>query len=266
MSEPLWRLDEVEGVHLVRCTEIAAIARVAHAFSTRIAFGRTDFDLGPRGDDAHQLRSRTASFFRAAGFADRSPALLRQVHGGVIVDASAGISPPPAADGAIRVLRDRAVGPVPAVRTADCVAVLVADRHATAVAALHAGWRGVAAGIASTAVARFASLGVDSGDLVVAFGPAILGCCYEVGEEVVRALGPVCGSEAGYVERTASGRVSVDLHAALRQQMMAAGVPSASIQSAPWCTRCRTDLFFSFRGEGSGTGRLMAAVGPAAGP
>jgi copper oxidase (laccase) domain-containing protein len=45
-----------------------------------------------------------------------------------------------------------------------------------------------------------------------------------------------------------------------------AGVPSASIHSAPWCTRCRTDLFFSFRGEGPGTGRLMAAVGPTTGP
>jgi hypothetical protein len=266
VTEAVWRLQQVDGVRLLRCIAIEAIPRVAHAFSTRIAFGRADFDLGSPGSDAPDPRSRTASFFRAAGLGDAQPALLRQVHGGIVVDASTGFAPPPAADGAIRVARHGAATPVPAVRTADCVAVLVADRHATAVAALHAGWRGVAAGIASNAVLRFATEGVDSRDLVVALGPAILGCCYEVGEDVVTALDAVCGARAAYVERTASGRVSVDLHAALRQQLVAAGVPTASIHSAPWCTRCRTDLFFSFRGEGPGTGRLMAAVGPAAGP
>lgn len=266
MTESVWRLVEVDGVLLIRCAAIEAIPSVAHAFSTRIAFGRTDFDLGPAGSDARDLRSRSVAFFRAAGLGAAQPAMLRQVHGGVVVNASEGFSTPPAADGVIRVARHGAASPVPAVRTADCVAVLLVDRHATAVAALHAGWRGAAAGIGASAVARFATEGLDSSDLVVALGPAILRCCYEVGEGVVTALNAVCGAETAYVERTPEGRVSVDLHAALRQQLVAAGVRAESIHAAPWCTHCRTDLFFSFRGEGPGTGRLMAAVGPAVGP
>jgi YfiH family protein len=264
VSEALWRLDEVDGVRLARCSAIEGIPGVAHAFSTRIAFGRTDFDLGA-GSEPQGRGSRTAAFLRASGLGDAKPALLRQVHGGVVVDASSAADLS-AADGAIRVARHGPDVPVPAVRTADCVAILVADRRGRAVAALHAGWRGAAAGIAATAVSRFAAEGVDSRDLVAALGPAILGCCYEVGEEVVSALDAACGARAAYVQRAPSGRASVDLHEALRQQLTAAGLPSGSIQAAPWCTRCRTDLFFSFRREGPGTGRLMAAVGPAAGP
>ena len=64
----------------------------------------------------------------------------------------------------------------------------------------------------------------------------------------------------------ALGRSTVDLHTALRTQFAAAGVPYPSIHSAPWCTRCRTDLFFSFRAEGPAAGRLMAVIGPSAGP
>jgi hypothetical protein len=134
------------------------------------------------------------------------------------------------------------------------------------VAALHAGWRGAAAGIGTSAVERFAAEGVDAADLVVALGPAILGCCYEVGDDVVSALRAVCGTPADYVARSPSGSTTVDLHAAIRAQLVAAGVPAGSIHAAPWCTRCRNDLFFSFRAEGPAAGRLMAAVGPAGGP
>lgn len=266
MAEPEWHFGDVDGVRLLRCRAIEALSWVAHAFSTRVAFGRADFDLGSAGTDLHELRSRNAAFFRAAGLGAAQPAVLRQVHGGVVVSASEALTVPPAADGVIRVARHGTGCPVPVVRTADCVAILVVDRRATAVAALHAGWRGAAAGIGRNAVARFATEGVAPHELVVALGPAILGCCYEVGDDVIAALHAACGAPAVYVERTAQGRVFVDLHAALRQQLVAVGVPRYSIHSAPWCTRCNPALFFSHRGEGPSTGRLMAAIGPAVGP
>jgi YfiH family protein len=184
----------------------------------------------------------------------------------VIVNAAPGPIRPPVADGVMRVARHGGHAPVPAVRTADCVAVLLVDREAGAVAALHAGWRGVAAGIGASAVLRFAGEGVAASNLVVALGPAILGCCYEVGEEVVAALSDTCGAAGAYVARSPAGRAMVDLHAALHAQLVAAGVRDTSIHAAPFCTRCRSDLFFSFRSEGKDAGRLMAAVGPAAGP
>jgi YfiH family protein len=266
VTDPVWRLEEVDGVRLARCAALETIRGVAHAFSTRLAFGRTDFDLASVENGARTMESRSAVFFRAAGLGEAHPAILRQVHGGVIVNAEARGASPPAADGVIRVARHGAASPVPVVRTADCVAVLLVDRHATAVAALHAGWRGTAAGIGANAVTRFATEGVAPRDLIVALGPAILGCCYEVGADVVAALGAACGEPTGYVARTDSGCLSVDLHAALRRQLVAAGVPTEAIHAAPWCTCCRRDLFFSFRGEGPAAGRLMAAVGPALGP
>jgi len=266
MTGSCWHLEEVGGVRLVRCAGLEAIPGVAHAFSTRLAFGRSDFDLGPVQEDSEAPGSRCATFLRAAGLGEAQPARIRQVHGGVIVNAETRWASPPAADGSIGSVRHGAPGPVPVVRTADCVAVLLADRHATSVAALHAGWRGVAAGIGANAVVKFAAEGIAACDLVVALGPAILGCCYEVGEDVVAALEAACGARAGYVVRTDSGGRAVDLHAALRGQLAAAGIPLDSIHAAPWCTRCRRDLFFSFRGEGWATGRLMAAVGPACGP
>lgn len=266
MAESMWRLEDAGGVRVARCAAIEAVPGVAHAFSTRVAFGRNDFDLGPAVSDASLVRSRREAFLRSAGMGGAQPAGIRQVHGGVIVNAADSHEEPPAADGVLWVDRHGAESPVPAVVTADCVAVLAVDRKGAALAALHAGWRGAAAGIAARAVARFRAEGVPANDLIVALGPAILGCCYEVGEDVVTALRAECGLAPGYSRRPADGRVLVDLHAALACQLVAAGVAAASIHAAPWCTRCRTDLFFSFRGEGRGAGRLMAAVGPAVGP
>ena len=96
-----------------------------------------------------------------------------------------------------------------------------------------------------------AARGVAPQDLVAALGPAILSCCYEVGPEVLQA----CGIAA---ERP--GRL--DLHARLRDQLQRAGVPPETVHAAPWCTRCRGDLFFSFRREKDRAGRQMAVIGP----
>ena len=150
---------------------------------------------------------------------------------------------------------------VPAVRSADCVPLLLVDPRGRATAAVHAGWRGTAAGIAAAAVERMRALGAGNG-LVVALGPAILGCCYEVGEEVVAAL----GTPEAVARRRPGELPKVDLHAANVVQLLAAGVRREDIHRAPWCTRCRNDLFFSARAEGARAGRLMAAAGPAARP
>jgi YfiH family protein len=266
MTGPGWSLEEVGGISLVRCAAFDAIPGVAHAFSTRLAFGRRDFNLGPVENDSVAPRSRCVVFLRAAGLGDAEPAWLRQVHGSVIVNAELLRADAPEADGSIRAIRPGTPCPVPVVRTADCVGVLLVDRQASVVAAVHAGWRGIAAGIGANAVAAFAAFGVAPRDLVVALGPAILGCCYQVGKDVVAALEGACGSSASFLAKVGSVGLAVDLHAALRAQLVAAGVTVDAIHAAPWCTRCRSDLFFSFRGEGPATGRLLAALGSRVGP
>jgi len=261
-----WRLTEIDGVLLLRCGAMDGIAGITHAFSTRVAEGGTDFDLGPADRELPIVSARRRSFMRAAGWRAAHPAILRQVHGVGLVGAGEAGTGRPEADGVLRFASDGEHTPIPAVRTADCVAVVVIDRRGSAVAALHGGWRGVAGGIGRIAVSRLAAAGVPAADLAVAMGPAILGCCYEVGEEVVSGLTASCGPPGTYARRSTSGRMTVDLHAALEAQLIAAGVPASAIHAAPYCTRCRNDLFFSFRGEGSACGRMMAAVGPAGGP
>jgi hypothetical protein len=266
MADELWKLEDVAGVRLLTCAALAAVPGIAHAFSTRIGGGGAEFDLGQADDNHGPVIERRRQFLRAAGFDSAPAAVLRQVHGARIVDAAPWPADPPPADGVLRVLPGTRTAVIPAVRTADCVAVLAVDRNGTAVAALHAGWRGVAAGIGAAAVARFAAAGVGAADLVIALGPAIAGCCYEVGDDVVAAMAIVCRGSRAHLGISGSGRTTVDLPAALRTQFVGSGVPAASIHTAPFCTRCRTDLFFSYRAEGRGTGRLMAAVGPSAGP
>ena len=146
---------------------------------------------------------------------------------------------------------------IPSVRTADCVPLLLGVRGGRAAAAVHAGWRGTAAGVVEAALAALTRAAGCAPDRVVAgLGPAIGACCYQVGPEVAAGV----GSE-GAVERRADG-LYLDLRTAVRERLLAGGVPARAITSAPWCTRCRADLFYSFRGEGDRAGRLMASIGP----
>jgi YfiH family protein len=125
-----------------------------------------------------------------------------------------------------------------AVTTADCVPVSIVDPLRPAVALVHAGWRGAAAGILQRGVAVLAERAASRpGDLHVHLGPCICGSCYEVGPEVFEALG---------LPRP-HGPEPVDLRAALAERALAAGVSRANVTVSEHCTRCG-EGFFSHRG------------------
>lgn len=260
-----FRLEEIEGLRVVRCGALDGVPGIAHVVSTRIGRGRDDFDLGSAGGESDEVSGRRRVLFRAVGFRGSGFALPRQVHGGAVVDAGPWEDALPEADAVLLAPISGGEGTVPAVRTADCVPILLADSAGRCVGAVHAGWRGTAAGIAARAVAALADRGSRPSGLIVALGPAIGPCCYEVGSEVVEALEATGVPRSRFVRTGASGRACVDLREANRFQLERAGVPAASIHGAPWCTRCRSDLFFSARAEGASAGRLLAAIGPAAG-
>lgn len=256
-----WRLSERDGVLLVLCEELLRCRGVAHAFSTRRADGRADFDLG--GADSHDAETlrRRERFGLAAGLSDRPLLATRQVHGRRVVTAEEAAEGPLEADGIAARCGRRTPG-FPAVRTADCVPILLADRSGRAVAAAHAGWRGTAAGIAGEAVRAMARLGVEPSRLLAALGPAIGGCCYEVDEAVARAVEAPSGGAAESLSRRVAGRrPSLDLRQANRRQLERAGLPPDSIHVAPWCTRCDRELFFSYRREGAAAGRMLSGIG-----
>ena len=135
------------------------------------------------------------------------------------------------------------------VSVADCVPVWIVDATSHRVALLHAGWRGVAAGILEKGLQLVRRRGSASANLHVHFGPAICGRCYEVGPEVHTALG---------LDQP-PGNHTVDLHALLVERAGSAGLPSAHVTTSALCTRCNGDAFFSHRG--GSTGRQIAFVG-----
>jgi YfiH family protein len=163
------------------------------------------------------------------------------------------------------VVVSNANGVLAAVKTADCVPILLGDRPTRAFAAVHAGWRGTLATAVVVAVQRLKDeYGVRPENLRVAIGASAGPCCYEVGSEVIDAFSTRFGSGADLFTTTRPGHAMVDLLKANRDQLQSAGVIAERIHTAPICTMCRTDLFFSYRKEKNlhgKVGRLMGVVG-----
>lgn len=185
-------------------------------------------------------------------------AAMRQVHGADVRIATPEMCDLGDGDAALTATAGVAV----AVLTADCVPILLCAGGGAVVAAIHAGWRGTAADVAGAAVrtiaARFA---LPPASVEARLGPAIGPCCYEVGDEVVAALRAVAGgAAASAVTSGRSGRAHVDLRAANRSLLRAAGVPAAAIVDEGPCTRCAAAFWFSHRASGGRTGRQAAIV------
>lgn len=223
-----------------------------------------DFGMSTCSSPLRFLRSHSAL---ATGLGFAVSVLPRQVHGGRVLavhgrdvarrggDSGAGPSflVPGEADG----LATGDGGVLLTVTAADCVPIYVLEPEREALGLLHAGWRGVAAGVLEAGLALLAEeWDAEPERLFVHLGPAICGDCYEVGPEVPAALGlgPPDG-EAG------DGKARVDLRRELAARALAAGVRAGRISRSPWCTKCAADRFHSHRGSGSTAGRMAAFLG-----
>lgn len=186
------------------------------------------------------------------------PTWLRQVHGTDVadlddLDASAHLAdanvagPSSAADAAMTRRTDR----VCVIQVADCMPVLFAARDGSAVAAAHAGWRGLAAGVLEATLDRLA---LPANDVVAWLGPAIGAASFEVGDEVRAAFD---GSPASAFTRNARGRWQCDLHAIASSRLRARGMEN--IHGDPQCTYADPARFFSFRRDGP-CGRMAALI------
>lgn len=203
-----------------------------------------------------------ADLLHGFGTRDATPPepLLRpkQVHGRAVVDAAAciGADEAPEADVIVSADADRCV----AVVTADCVPVLLAAPGGAVVAAVHAGWRGLAAGVVAAGVAALAArAGVAAGECRAAIGPHIGQCCYEVDEPVLAALEAQMGPPARAAARPSRpGHARLDLGAACSAALRAAGLPAGAVGTrAVACTACDPGRFTSYRREGADAGRLV---------
>ncbi len=152
-----------------------------------------------------------------------------------------------------------------AVKTADCVPVLIGDPITRSFAAVHAGWRGTSSSIIKQAIGQLENqFGAVAANLRVAIGPAANHCCYEVGSDVISVFKERFANADDLLAPTRDGHARINLHQANREQLMDAGVSPDRIHVAPFCTMDRNDLFFSYRQEKQRhgrVGRLMSVIG-----
>ncbi|MDR0841797.1 MAG: peptidoglycan editing factor PgeF [Acidobacteriota bacterium] len=149
-----------------------------------------------------------------------------------------------------------------AIKTADCFPLLIADPVHKAVGAVHSGWRGTLADILTRTLETMnRCFGSDPARLMVALGPGIGACCFEVGEEVARLFMqayPETAPAQAIAERP--GKFLVNLVAVLQAQLARAGVPPENQHNLGICTCCNTREFFSYRAEGASAGRMMSVI------
>jgi YfiH family protein len=183
----------------------------------------------------------------------------RQVHGIQVMTAhragGAGIEE---ADAIVSDVSGLAV----AVVSADCVPILVTDRAGAHVAAIHAGWRGLAAGVVAEGLAALTRAGAAPAQLCAVIGPHIGPCCYEVDAPVIDALTARFAAAADTALRpTRPGHALLDLGALARVDCLRAGLAAAAVATlADACTRCDAARFHSFRRDGARSGRLLHFV------
>ncbi len=203
------------------------------------------------------MRANRARVLAALGRPLADQVEASQVHGNqtAVVDAAHRGHNIPGVD--VLITRDPRV--VLAMHCADCVPVLLADPVHSAVAAVHAGWRGTAAGAAAATVAAMTrSCGSRPADLVVAIGPAIGPCCYEVDAPVFERFA-AWPWRAQVFTSSPSGRWMLDLWAANHRQLVEAGVRPDAVTVAGLCSAHLPALFFSHRRDGT-TGRMAAHI------
>lgn len=306
VSEDGWAVRSAAGLEILTAKICDSLPWIVHGFSTRkggvsqlngaavLNLGFTDWDsaeavMRNRGTFVRAVfDSKSASNRRANRAIAESLITLQQRHSDVMHVFEKAPVEAPQGDAALC----RQAGLLLGIQTADCVPILLADPRGRVVGAVHAGWRGTLARIVTKTIGRMRlEFGARPEDVIAVLGPAIGPCCYEVGPEVAQAFSAQFSRAAewfaGPFERLATGeeanplpwltmmppghepppeRVRLDLRAANRWQLVEAGIKAENIVVSALCTGCRSDLFFSYRKEGAGAGRMMSVIGIAGRP
>jgi len=256
LPEPFYAWDEHVGIDLAGARAVFTTRRGGFSEGPY-----TSLNLGRLTDD--RLEAVLMNRARLEANVGGRIAYIHQVHGTTVRTVEStddvGVAPLPVED--IKLVdadaqATRLEGVAPMVMTADCLPIALAapardgEEDPGAVAMLHAGWRGLAAGIVAEGVRAIRDLGA-AGPVEAAIGPGAGGCCYEVGEEVHEVF-------AGYGERVRHGR-NLDLKAIARHQLEAVGVQT--VHDVELCTMCSDEsLFFSHRRDRGVTGRQAGLV------
>lgn len=256
----------------VRSELLDRIPGIVHGLTYRVpGMGKAEGNIGYSGgrdqEDAWTMRRQWAE---AIGFDVERMVNVGQVHGNEVVrayakDVGRGAAPGTEVIGYADALVTDASNVFLSTMHADCQPILLVDPERLAVAAVHAGWRGTVADIAGNAVrAMQREFGSDPAQLVAYLGPAIGGCCNEVGDEVIDAWKAIA-SDMGPLVDLAITKPGVkhhfDVPRANSLLLHRAGLSPENMEVSPICTKCEADWWFSHRGQGAAAGRQVAFIG-----
>lgn len=266
---------EAEGIVFYTCLALDDLAFVRHGFSTR--FGGVSplpsnaLNLSRVSWDSPANVAENRRRFARALRMETSPLVtLAQIHSDrvhIIEESPAFWNSRPEADALIT----RLAGVALSVQVADCLPILIADPEGRVIAAVHAGWRGSLARIVAKTIARLEEdFRCDPGRLLIAIGPGIRACCFEVGKEVVDAFAleyhgariaePRPAESTSRDRSPAVPKFMLDLRKALDIQLREARISPSLVFDLQACTCCKTDEFFSYRAEGDRSGRMMGVI------
>jgi YfiH family protein len=259
-------LREFQGIRYYSCCAFERLPRICHGFSTRkigLAVGAEySLDLGNSSwNTPERVSKNRRCFLSALHLEDAHLITLRQVHSNCvyIIEDISGRWNQSEGDA----LATRVENVALAVNVADCIPILIADPVNNAVAAVHSGWRGTLSRVLLQTIREMQqAFNSNPATLLVAVGPGIRACCFEVGMEVAGLFGekyPGCNLAKPINARP--GKYLLDLCGALYVQLDLAGVPPENRYDLGACTCCNTGEFFSYRAEGTVSGRMMAVIG-----
>src|SRR3990172_6277438 len=145
--------------------------------------------------------------------------------------------------------------------TADCVPALIYDPVQSVIAAVHAGWKGTVKGILSKVICQMVyRFRCNVENIIVAIGPAIGACCYAVGDIVTEPLKSANPEWGRFLTPDEYGKAKLDIAALNIRQIEDVGVLTRNIYNLGLCTSCNKELFFSYRRDGVGTGRMLSGL------
>jgi polyphenol oxidase len=293
-SRSPWTRSTSRGVRVLKVKALSKLPWLVHGFSTRpggvsalvggstVALEKIEkvLNLGfTEGDTRENVLENRRRFQSALGATHLTLVALKQFHSDVVHVFETAPADPRRGDACVTNQSGLLLG----VQTADCVPILLVDPRKRAVAAVHAGWRGTLQRVVTKAIGKMQmEFAVKPADLLAALGPAIGGCCYEVGAEVASAFLAQFPDAVEWFNELRTGdepnplqwlsmmppghqpppkSVRLDLRKANRAQLLAAGLLAKNIFVSDLCTACRRDLLFSYRKEGAQSGRLLSVIG-----
>jgi polyphenol oxidase len=275
----------MHGLRILLVPAFAKFLWLVHGFSTRPGgiselSGEKVLNLGfTEWDSKENVLENRRRFQSALSANNLALVTLKQFHSDVVQL----FDTPPAETCRGDASATNRAGLLLAVQTADCVPILLVDPKKRAVATVHAGWRGTLARIVTKAIGQMRmNFGTKPANLLAAIGPSIGGCCYEVGTEVAVEFKSQFPNASDWFDELRTGdepnplhwlnmmppghqpppkNVLLDLKKANRAQLLDAGLGAQNIFTSDLCTACRPDLLFSYRKEGTQSGRLMSVIG-----